>query len=126
MQKQRKDLEQELEAQSTEMIKELLDWNESHPAPDMTQIEDIVLELRARLSQAMVEGVLESQESQQPAEMKCPRCGGTMRYKGRKGKVIESRVGAVELERGHYYCEACEQGIFPPGSAAEAGGETLE
>ena len=126
MKKQRKELEKELEAQSKQMIKELLDWNDSHPTPDMTQIEDIVLELRARMSQAMVASVLESQESIQPAEMKCPRCGGTMRYKGRKEKVVESRVGEVEFERGHYYCEECKAGIFPPGSAAEAGGEALE
>ena len=119
MKKTRKELEAELEKQSKQMIRELLDWNETHSAPDLTQIEDIVLELRQKLSKAMVESVVESQEQVQPVEMRCPKCGGVMRYKGRKGKVVESRVGEVDLSRGHYHCEKCKEGIFPPGSATE-------
>jgi hypothetical protein len=126
MKKTRKELEAELEEQSKQVIRELLDWNETHEKPDLTQIEDIVLKLRERLSKAMVESVVESQEAVQPVEMRCPKCGGVMRYKGRKEKVVESRVGEVELERGHYYCEKCKAGIFPPGSATEAGREALE
>jgi uncharacterized protein with PIN domain len=119
MKKTRKELETRLETQSKEIIKELLDWNEKNQAPDLTQIEDIVLELREKLSQAMVESVIESQENVQPVELRCPKCGGVMRYKGRKEKVVESRIGEVELERGHYYCERCKEGIFPPGSTTE-------
>ena len=115
MKKTRHELEAALEAQSKQMIQELLDWNETHPAPDLTQIEDIVLALREKLSQAMVESVITSQESVQPVEWSCPKCGGRMRYKGRKTKGVESRVGEVALERGYYYCAACQQGIFPPG-----------
>lgn len=120
MKKTRKELEAELEAKSKTVIQELLDWNETHSAPDLTQIEDIVLELREKLSQAMVESVVTSQEQVQPAEVRCPQCGGVMRYKGQKGKVVESRVGEIDLERGHYYCPTCQSGIFPPGSTAEA------
>ena len=87
MKKTRKELEAQLEEQSKQMIRELLDWNETHTAPDLTQIEDIVLELRQKLSKAMVESVVESQEQVQPVEMRCPKCGGVMRYKGHKGKV---------------------------------------
>lgn len=119
MKKTRKELEVELEEQSKQVIRELLDWNESHAAPDLTQIEDIVLELREKLSKAMVESVVESQEQVQPVEMRCPKCGGMMRYKGRKEKVVESRVGEVDLNRGHFYCETCKEGIFPPGSTTE-------
>lgn len=117
MKKTRKELEAELEERSKQVIRELLDWNDSHNKPDLTQIEDIVLELREKLSKAMVDSVVENQEQVQPVEMRCPKCGGVMRYKGRKGKVVESRVGEVELDRGHYYCEQCKEGIFPPGSA---------
>ncbi len=120
MKKTRKQLEAELEAKSKTLIQELLDWNEAHPGPDLTQIEDIVLELREKLSQAMVESVAANQEQRQPAEVLCPQCGGVMRYKGQKGKVVESRVGELGLERGDYYCPACQMGIFPPGSTTEA------
>jgi Zn finger protein HypA/HybF involved in hydrogenase expression len=116
MKKTRKELEMKLEAQSKQIIQELLDWNESHNEPDLTQIEDIVLELREKLSKAMVEGIVESQDAVQPAELRCPKCGAAMRFKGRKAKVVESRVGEVDLERGHYYCPTCQSGVFPPGS----------
>lgn len=119
MKKTRRELETELEAKSKAVIQELLDWNETHTAPDLTQIEDIVLELREKLSQAMVESVVTNQEQVQPAEVRCSQCGRLMRYKGQKGKVVESRVGEIELERGHYYCPTCQSGIFPPGSATQ-------
>jgi hypothetical protein len=126
MKKSRKEMEAALEAQSKQVIQELLDWNETHPTPDLTQIEDIVLALREKLSQAMVEQVVENQEQVQPVEVACPNCGGKMRYKGRKGKGVESRVGEIDLERGYYYCETCQQGIFPPGSATKIAGNPLE
>jgi RNase P subunit RPR2 len=124
--KTRKEIEAELEKQARQAIQELLDWNEAQSAPDLTQIEDIVLELREKLSKAMVERVVESQEQVQPVEMRCPKCGGVMRYKGHKGKIVESRVGEIDLSRGHYYCEECKEGIFPPGSATETERKTLE
>jgi uncharacterized protein with PIN domain len=80
----------------------------------LTQIEDIVLVLREKLCQAMLERALESQEAAQPVELHCPKCGQRMRYKERKEKVVESRVGEVDLERGHYDCPTCKEGIFPP------------
>ena len=120
MKKTRQELEAKLAAQSKQVIQELLDWNETHETPDLTQIEDIVLALREKLSRAMVASVVESQENVQPVELRCPACGGSMRYKGRKEKVVESRVGTVELERDHFYCERCKEGIFPPGSPTEA------
>jgi transposase len=79
----------------------------------LTQIEDIVLVLREKLSQAMLDSVLENQEAVQPVELCCPKCGQRMRYKERKEKVVESRVGEVDLERGHYDCTTCKEGIFP-------------
>jgi hypothetical protein len=115
MKKTRQELEAKLEAQSKQVIQELLDWTETQNAPDLTQIEDIVLQLREKLSLAMVESVLEDQENVQPVDLHCPKCGGRMHYKGRKGKTVVSRVGEVELDRGHYFCETCQQGIFPPG-----------
>jgi len=126
MKKTRKEQEAELGEEAKQAIQELLDWNEGQVAPDLTQIEDMVLALRERLGQAMVEGVIESQEQEQPVEVGCPKCGGVMRYKGHTGKMVESRVGEIDLSRGHYYCENCKEGIFPPGSAAEIERKRLE
>lgn len=108
--------EAKLTQAAVEAIQQLLDWDEKNPQPNLTQIEETVLALRAQLGQAMAEVVLAGQETQQPAKAPhCPTCGEPMRYKGRKGKALESRLGGLALERGYYYCARCESGLFPPG-----------
>ena len=108
--------EAKLSQAAEEAIRELLDWDEGNPRPNLTQIEEAVLAVRARLGQAMAETVLAGQEAQQPVEAPaCPQCGARMRYKGRKGKAVESRLGGLEMERGYYYCACCDSGLFPPG-----------
>ena len=42
-----------------EVIDELLDWTEDTAAPTLTQIEDIVLKLRQRLSEQMARFLIE-------------------------------------------------------------------
>ena len=126
MKKTRGQLEKELEGKAKEAIKKLLDWDEAHPAPDLTQIEDIVLELREELGKEFAASLVSSQEKVEPVVERCGTCGQELRNKGRKRKVIESRVGEIALERGYYYCPECGAGIFPPGSTVEGGGETAE
>ena len=85
MKKTRKELEAELDAKSKAVIRELPDWNAAHATSDLAQIEDIVLELREKLSQAMVAGVVASQEQVHPAEVRGPQCGQVMRCSGHSG-----------------------------------------
>ena len=99
-----------------EVIDELLDWTENTAAPTLTEIEDIVLKLRQRLSERMTQAVIESQESIRPVPgPTCPTCGQDMHYKDQKPNTVESRVGVLPLTRGYYYCETCRAGLFPPG-----------
>ena len=99
-----------------EMIEKLLAWDEENSAPNLTQIEDEILALRQRMGEEMLTVVLAGQAASQPTENpKCPTCGAEMRYKGQKGKAVESRVGGLEVERGYYYCARCQSGLFPPG-----------
>jgi len=126
MKKTRGQLEKELEGKTKEAVKKLLDWNEAHAAPDLTQIEEILLELREELGKEFAASLVSNQEKVEPVVERCGTCGQEMRNKGRKRKVVESRVGGIELERGYYYCPECGAGIFPPGSTVEGGGETAE
>jgi hypothetical protein len=104
-----------------EMIEGLLAWDEENDAPDLTQMEDVILALRQRMGQEMLSVVLAGQETQAPVETPiCPECGGEMRTKGGKRRKVESRVGGVTIERTHYYCAHCQCGIFPPGPTAQA------
>ena len=116
MESKRAEMKAEMLAQAEMMIEELLDWNEANAAPNLTQIEDVILMLRKRIGEQMAQVVVESQASNQPVPGPlCEHCGGEMRYKGRKANTVESRAGGLRLERGHYYCEPCGARIFPPG-----------
>jgi hydrogenase maturation factor len=98
------------------VIDELLDWNDSTPEPNLTQIEQVVLELRQRFSEEQAREVIEAQEKKQPAVAPaCPQCGQAMTYKGQKPVAPQTWLGEVEIERGYYHCAACKEGLFPPG-----------
>jgi uncharacterized protein with PIN domain len=112
-----------LEAKAGEVIEEYLDWEEQHPKPNLTEMEDKILKLRKELGKEMAQMLLEEQEERKPVPgPKCSKCGQEMRYKGQKENRVESRVGQLEMERGHYYCPKCKESIFPPGSAIGAEG----
>ena len=123
----RADLKAELMLQAEVLIDELLAWTADTPAPTLTQIEDVVLKLRQRLSERMALAVIEAQAAVRPVPgPSCPACGREMHYKDRKANTVESRVGCLPLERGYYYCEPCRTGIFPPGSTTGSVGRALE
>jgi hypothetical protein len=112
----RVDLKSELMSEAEGIIDEMVAWTADTPAPNLTQIEDIVLKLRQRLSERMALAVIEAQGSVRPVPgPKCRTCGREMHYKDHKANTVESRVGQLPLERGYYYCETCKSGLFPPG-----------
>jgi len=115
MKKKRSEAKGELMQEAEAIIDELLGWEEEVDKPNLSQIEDKVLELRQRLSEKMAETVIESQASIQPGPgPECEECGQEMRYKGHHSKQVTSWVGELELKRGYYYCERCRSGHFPP------------
>lgn len=97
-------------------VEKLLDWMEEKEAPDLSAIEEVVLELRKRIGEGMTEEVIANQESVRPVPSpSCPKCDEEMHYKGIKEKEITSMVGETKLHRGYYYCDCCRSGLFPPG-----------
>ena len=116
MKKKRAESKGKLMKEAESIIDELLAWEEEAEKPNLSQIEEVVLELRERLSQKMAESVIEGRQEVRPVPgPACPECGQEMRYKGLKGKGVTSWVGKLELERAYYYCEQCRVGDFPPG-----------
>ena len=74
MSDKRGDLKSELMTEAEGIIDELVAWTADTPAPNLTQIEDIVLKLRQRLSERMALRLLKAQGA----------CG---RYLGRVARV---------------------------------------
>lgn len=127
MKRTREQKQVELMAAAKVTIDELLDWDEKAEAPTLTQIEEVILRLRKQIGRRMAEVVLEGQETRRLVPgPECPTCQQEMGYKGMKETGVESWLGILEIERGHYYCKYCREGVFPPRSTAGAGGETLE
>jgi uncharacterized protein with PIN domain len=111
----------QLRAKADKVIDEYLAWEASHLQPDLKQIDEIVLKLRKELEQEIAQMAVEEQREQTLAPgPKCGKCGKEMHYKGEKETQVESRAGALRVERGYYYCPECKESVFPPGSAVEA------
>jgi len=119
MKRLREQIKARLMKQAEAVIDELLDWSDSAPKPNLTQIEAIVRQLRKRFSEQMALEVIHAQEAKQPVPgPQCPICQQEMRYKGQKGVTLESWVGDLSIERGYYHCPNCQVGLFPPRSTA--------
>ena len=116
MKKNKEQLKAEFIVEAEELFDKLMEWEEQTEKPNLTQIEEIVLEMRKRFGEQMAQKMMMRQDERQPAErVQCPACGGEMKNKGMKGNQVETRIGNLNLERGYYYCPACKQGIFPLG-----------
>jgi uncharacterized protein with PIN domain len=62
---------------------QLMSWDEHTSEPDLTQIEEIVLQLRQQLGEQMARAVIARQEKRQLAEkMNCPQCQSELEPKG--------------------------------------------
>jgi hypothetical protein len=103
-------------AEAEQAIDELLDWTDQTPRPNLTQTENAVLKMRKQLSEQAAQAVVESQAAQRPVPgPRCPTRQRAMHYKDTKAQTVESRVGRLRLVGGYYYCEHCQQSLFPPG-----------
>ena len=116
MKRTRAQIKAEMMKRVEKEIDELLDWREGSAPPNLSQFEEEILQARKGISQAMMEGMLSGEESQGPVEAPaCPQCHVRMENKGKRDKVIETRLGTLRMRREYYACPECGAGFFPPG-----------
>jgi DNA repair exonuclease SbcCD ATPase subunit len=96
-------------------IEDILAKQENSEVMSLTEIEELVLELRQEFGKGATQALVEEAEEERGPGPICPTCGQEMRNKGRKRRRVVTRSGEVEMERMYYYCEKCRAGFFPPG-----------
>lgn len=53
-------------AEIEKIVDEVLEWEEGHPAPTLTEIEEVALKLRQRFGQQVAEFLVKRQEARRP------------------------------------------------------------
>ena len=81
---------------------------------ELSEIEDLALEMERELGQVLTQALVESQ-GEKGQGVKCPVCQQQMTYKGKKVRHLRTRSGEVQAARPYYYCSHCHSGHFPPG-----------
>lgn len=127
MKRSREEMKRAFVQEMAELFDQSMAQLEEKGHPTLTDIEEAVLKLRQRAGQRLVELLVEAVGEARPVPGPCcPRCGEEMHYKWSRQRTMETRVGAIRVQRGYFYCERCGAGFFPPGPAAGAGEASLE
>lgn len=117
----------EAEAEMAALLEEAAEWQAEHPDATWDEMEQEVLQLRQRFGKHLVRVLVKQRGERQPVPgPHCPECGAEMHYKGQKERRMVSMLGEVPLERGYYYCSACQRSVFPPGRGAGGAGANVE
>ena len=98
-------------------------WGPKGPAwgTKLTQLEDLVVEIREVLSEKMLELGLERQagmpaEERPPAFQQCSGCGQPTPPapdEPLQPRLVHTRGGQAEWQEPKHYCRTCRQAFFP-------------
>ena len=114
MKRTRSEIKSTLLAQIEDELDKALDWQENAKSPNLTAFENRILSIRKSVGIKVLQEVLKDEESDLPVETECTTCKSPMKRKGKRPQIIETRLGALKLEREYFYCETCREGFFPP------------
>lgn len=107
------------------MYEELRTWRAGHMDASFDEIANEVTPRRRELMGKLLKQLAEAADERVEAPI-CEGCEKPMRYKGASARWVNHREGDSRLERGYYYCEACESTFFPPGPTTSVDETELE
>src|SRR5882762_5072219 len=83
--------------------------------PPLSQVSDTVWELRQSLTGGITETIVKQahEGERQRTQARCPRCTRVLKVQDHVGRMVETMVGPVELERPYFYCRDCRAGLYP-------------
>ena len=85
----------------------------------LTQIEDVLLDIRSVLTESMLEAALSRQAAsldQQPdATRTCPGCKQALECGPPNPRIVQTRAGEASWQEPEAYCRRCRQAFFPSG-----------
>ena len=112
---EKEDLKAKLLAQAEIAIEAMLKDPKVNPQMSLSEMEQAVGVVSANLERQMMQELVA--RSQAESVKVCARCGGKLRNKGKRRKIVESVRGEIEVERSYYTCVECGTSSFPPRSA---------
>ena len=81
----------------------------------LAELTQSVFAMRQELTGAIVAGLVKEAHPQlvEQQTATCPDCGRELHARGAPGRTVETRLGAVKLERSYFYCVECKHGFYP-------------
>jgi hypothetical protein len=85
------------------------------PPSTLAEVTTTVWDLRQQLTGGITETIVAHlhRGEYERTQVTCPRCHGVLQAREFVCRTVETRVGAVQLERPYFYCRACRCGMYP-------------
>jgi hypothetical protein len=99
------------------MYEGLVAWREANLEASFDEIADQITPRRQALLAPLLAQLAQRADERVVAPV-CETCGEPLRYKGTPQRQVAHREGEAALSRAYWYCDSCDQGLFPPGPAA--------
>ena len=85
----------------------------------LTQIEDLLLDIRSVLTQSMLDAALSRQaaslDRQPDSARACPGCKQALECGPPNPRIVQTRAGEASWQEPEAYCRRCRQAFFPSG-----------
>ena len=82
----------------------------------LTEIEDVLLEIREMLTEKMLDATLARQAAagERPEAFRtCPGCRGLLTCVDANPRILKTRAGEAEWPEPEGYCDRCRRAFFP-------------